>query len=83
MDGSRELLTGLSSDELVALADGVLAPSAQHRLDDLLNRNAEAELAPPEVLELDALLAKVDQLNILKTRARFTLRQQSAGAGGN
>jgi hypothetical protein len=59
MSRDLELLVGLSYDELEALADSVLAPSAQHRLDDLLER--------------------VDQLTILKTRARYTLRQQ-AGA---
>jgi hypothetical protein len=42
----------------------------QHRLDDLLERNIENRLAADEQLELDELLTRVDQLTILKTRAR-------------
>jgi hypothetical protein len=79
MSRDSELLVGLSYDELEALADSMLAPSAQHRLDDLLERNMENRLAADEQLELDGLLTRVDQLTILKTRARYTLRQQ-AGA---
>ena len=56
-----------------------LAPSAQARLDKLLELNAENHLAAAEQAELERLVARVDQLTILKTRARYTLRQQ-AGA---
>jgi len=66
-------LTGLSSDELNALADGLLAPAVQARLDELLNRNAESQLFDDENAELDRLLAQVDQLTLLKTRPRYTL----------
>ncbi len=66
-------LTGLSSGELDALADSVLAPTAQARLDDLLDRNAESQLSDDENAELDCLLAQVDQLTLLKTRAKYTL----------
>lgn len=79
MSGDAELLVGLSPEELEALADSMLVPSAQSRLDDLLERNAQGQLGDDEQLELDRLLARVDQLTILKTRARYTLRQQ-AGA---
>ncbi len=41
MDNESELLVGMSGDELEALADGKLAPSAQVRLDELLARQAE------------------------------------------
>lgn len=81
MSSNAELLVGLSHDELEALADSMLAPSAQSRLDDLLERNSENRLGADEQVELDRLLARVDQLTILKTRARYTLRQQ-AGAPG-
>lgn len=70
-----ELLTGLSQAELQALAESKLAPAAQTRLDDLLARNAETQLSPEETAELDHLLEQVDQLTILKTRARYTLNQ--------
>jgi hypothetical protein len=39
----------------------------------MLVRNAEAQLSADEVANLDRLLAQVDQLTILKTRARYTL----------
>ncbi len=77
MNNESELLVGLSDDELEALADSMLAPSAQVRLDELLQRNAGNQLAADKQVELDRLLARVDQLTILKTRARYTLRQQA------
>ena len=73
-----DFLIGLSQAELQALAESVLAPTAQARLDDLLTRHAEAQLSAEETAELDRLLEQVDQLTILKTRARYTLDQQKA-----
>lgn len=81
MNRNTELLIGLSHGELEALADSMLAPSAQSQLDDLLERNAENRLSADEVLDLDRLLARIDQLTILKTRARYTLHQQMGAAG--
>ena len=75
MNGDAELLVGLTDDELEALADSILSPSAQTRLDELLDLNAKGQLAPADQAELDRLLAKVDQLTILKTRARYTLER--------
>jgi hypothetical protein len=68
-----EILTGLSLDELQALAESILFPKAQVQLDDLLDRNAQNQLSADETATLDHLLEQVDQLNILKTRARYTL----------
>ena len=76
-----EILVGMSDQELEALADSLLAPAAQTRLDELLDRNAEQELTSDEQAELDQLLSKVDHLTVLKTRARYTLRQQAGAAG--
>jgi hypothetical protein len=81
MNDDLELLVGMSDDELEALADGKLAPSAQARLDELLARNGREEFTADEQSELDRLLARVDQLTILKTRARYTLRQHAGAAG--
>lgn len=81
MSNDSELLVGLSDDELEALADSMLAPSAQARMDELLERNAGNQLADDEQVELDRLLARVDQLTVLKTRARYTLRQQAGVTG--
>jgi hypothetical protein len=75
-----ELLTGLSTEELEALADSLLAPAAQARLDALLARRKEGPLSSEDDKELDALLRRADQLTILKTRARYTLNQAKAEA---
>jgi hypothetical protein len=81
MKGDSEVLVGLSDEELEALADSILSPSAQGRLDELLGRNGEGGLAAFEQSELDRLLARVDQLTTLKTRARYTLGQRAGAAG--
>ena len=75
-----ELLVGMSIGELEALSESLLAPAAQARLDDLLARNADHPLAAPEARELERLLERVDDLAILKMRARYTLLHQQAGA---
>jgi hypothetical protein len=80
MSNDSELLLGMSVEELEALADGLLAPAAQARMDDLLARQKERLLSAGEERELDALLQKVDQLTILKTRARYTLNQERTAA---
>ena len=69
----EECLIGLSRDELQALADSMLAASAQNQLNDLLVRNAKSQLCADEIANLDRLITQVDQLTILKTRARYTL----------
>lgn len=81
MQSDPELLADLSDDELEALADGLLAPSAQTRLNELLDHNAAGRLGADEQTELDRLLARVDQLTILKTRARYTLAQRTGTMG--
>jgi hypothetical protein len=70
-----ELLVGLTESELRALADGMLSPSHQERLADLLQRNRERNLSQAQQDELDQLLAHVDSMNVLKARALRTLRQ--------
>ena len=80
MSEDTELLVGLSDGELEALSESLLASSAQSRLDELLARNAENSLSGKDEAELNHLLERVDQLTLLKTRARYTLLQQQAGA---
>lgn len=80
MNCESELLVGLSEGELEALAESLLAPSAQAHLDALLARNAVQQLSAAELAELDRLLERVDQLTLLKTRARFTLNQRAAAS---
>lgn len=73
-----DILTGLSLNELQALAETALALRDQAQLDDLLARMAENQLSLDDTAILDRLLAQVDQLNILKTRARYTLNRLEA-----
>ncbi|BAZ28190.1 hypothetical protein NIES4074_06210 [Cylindrospermum sp. NIES-4074] len=68
-----ELLIGLSLDELGALAESALSPKNQKALDDLLIKNSANLLSNEETETLDTILAQVDQINIIKTRARYTL----------
>jgi hypothetical protein len=82
MSTDTELLTGLSHGELEALAESILAPAAQARLDELLARNQDHRLSGAEEAELDRLLNRLDQLTLLKTRARYTLAHQAAEAPG-
>lgn len=82
MSADSEMLTSLSVSELEALADGLLAPARQGRLDELLARNVERSLTSDERRELDHLLELADQLTILKTRARYTLGHLSVEATG-
>ena len=82
VNGDSEFLMGLSIEELEALADSLLAPAAQARLDDLLIRQKEKLLSTDEERQLDDLLQKGDQLTILKTRARYTLNQERTAATG-
>ena len=77
---TSELLIGLSDGELEALAESKLALANQGRLDALLAQNAEGRLSPDNQAELDRLMERVDQLNILKARARYTLNQKAATA---
>ncbi len=71
----KDLLTGLSLEELHALADSQLASTEQIQLGELLTQNAEGQLPPESTTKIDLLLTQVDNLNILKTRARYTLKQ--------
>ena len=68
-----ELLTDLSLDELQVLAESMLAPKEQGELERLLVKNRETQLSADENDLLDKILAQVDRLNIIKTRARYTL----------
>ena len=80
MQTDVELLTSLSDEELEALANSTLAAASQNRLDELLAKNADNELDDAGRAELESLLARVDQLTIVKTRARYTLRQHAEAA---
>lgn len=71
----EELLPGLTLEELQALANSQLALTEQTQLGDLLAQNVEGQLSADAASILDRLLVQVDNLNILRTRARYTLQQ--------
>ena len=66
-------LSGLNAQELRALAEAVVAPDRQQRLKATLERNRRSDLSPQEQRELGNLLAEVDQVALLKARARYTI----------
>ncbi|MEH1988872.1 MULTISPECIES: hypothetical protein [unclassified Nostoc] len=55
------------------MAESSLSSKAQIQLQELLIKNSENHFSNEETEIVDRLLAQVDQLNILKTRARYTL----------
>ncbi len=77
MSSNTELLAGVSIDELEVLAAGMLVPSTQGRLEELMAGAEHDSLSANEAAELDGLLNKVDQLNLLLKAqlARFTIDQ--------
>jgi hypothetical protein len=68
-----EPLRGMSTAELSALAEAVVAPGKQASLQALLEKNRGGALEPEEEAALDELLAQVDQIGLLKARAQYTL----------
>ena len=67
-------LPGLSVAELHTLADAVLSPGHQSDLRSLLDANRSGMLTPDQQVRLDELLAQVDEVAMLKARARYTLQ---------
>ncbi|HSH01304.1 MAG TPA: hypothetical protein VLL52_02215 [Anaerolineae bacterium] len=68
-----DLLVGLNREELLALAETQLTTIKQELLSTLLEKNKLGSILEEELEELDHLLAHIDQLNILKARAKYTL----------
>lgn len=73
-------VVGLSEGELKALAESVVAPDRQQRIQTLLELNRLQGLAANTETELDELLAEVDQIALLKARALYTLKLKQDNA---
>ncbi len=71
-----DLLMGLNKAELQMLAHGMLSIRYQKRLSRLLHLNRTNILSRREQNELNRLLEYIDLMNILKTRAKYTLQQK-------
>jgi hypothetical protein len=70
---SHEVNLLVSTEGLEALADMALATKEQVRLEQLLAKNANGSLSEECLEELDTLLKKVDELNLVKARAAVAL----------
>ena len=70
---SQEVNLLVSLEGLHALADMALATKEQARLEQLLAENAEGSLSKECLVELDSLLKKIDELNLVKARAAVAL----------
>lgn len=70
-----DMLPGFDQQTLSALAEGMLAPRFQERLDELLALNESGKLDASDQEELDQLLDRIDQINLVKTRAAYTLQK--------
>jgi hypothetical protein len=81
MPNETKILPNVSDTGLKALAEAALAPQAQSQLADLLARNAEGELNEQELAMLQGLIEQIDELNLLKARASYTLRHQEDTSG--
>jgi len=75
----NEVSLMVSAAGLIALADMAIAPKNQSKLDDLLSRNADGALTTDETQELDLLLKKIDEINLVKARAAVALHQLKTG----
>ena len=67
-------VVGLTEGELKALAESVVAPDRQQRIQTLIELNRTQELSTKAEAELDELLAEIDQVVLLKARALHTLK---------
>jgi hypothetical protein len=70
----ENLLVGVSETELRALAKGKLATDEQEWLSSLIQREKAGEFSPEETQELDTILGDLDQLDLLKAKALYTLK---------
>ena len=67
-------LTGMTRMELEALSKAVVSPDYQQKLQMLLKKNRSDNLSAAEQAKLDAFLAEIDRVALLKARAQYTLK---------
>jgi hypothetical protein len=77
-----DLLQDLSLPELQTLAQVSLGLDTQAELNCLLEQNHENLLSAGEQDRLDHLMEQIDQLNIIKARALYTLQHVSPQSAG-
>lgn len=67
-------LWSLSTEELRALADALVAPERQQKIRGGLQKQRSGSITKAELQELDTLLKEADQVALLKARALYTLK---------
>jgi hypothetical protein len=72
---SKKVNLLVSTEGVHALADLALATKEQARLEQLLEEKAEGTSSGAGLDELDALLRKIDELNVVKARAAVALEK--------
>lgn len=73
-DSSLRPLSGMSTTELLVLANAVVSPAQQERLGELLDKSKAGMLSQEEAKTLDELLDAADQVALLKARAMYSLK---------
>jgi hypothetical protein len=68
-------LRDLTIEELKALAEGKLTTDVQAQLSGLIQKEKVGQATPEESAILDKLLHQLDQLDMLKARAFYTLKK--------
>jgi uncharacterized membrane protein YgaE (UPF0421/DUF939 family) len=69
------LLRDLTLEQLKALAEGKLTTDIQAQLNGLIQKEKAGQATTEESAILDKLLQQLDQLNLLKARALYTLKK--------
>jgi hypothetical protein len=80
---AQVVISGMSESELKALAEAVVSPEHQQRIQALLAVNREGALNAEQETALDTLLDEVDQVALSKARALYTLQLASAQASAD
>lgn len=68
----------LTNEELKALADAIVAPERQQKIQVGLQKQRSRSITKSELHELDDLLKEADQVALLKARALYTLKLREA-----
>jgi hypothetical protein len=69
------LLRDVTLEQLEALAEGKLSTASQAELSSLIQKEKAGGATPEEIAMLDKLMKQLDQLDMLKARAIYTLQK--------
>jgi hypothetical protein len=69
------ILRDVTLEQLKALANGKLSTDVQGQLSSLIAKEKAGQNSPDDTAVLDQLLSELDQLDMLKARALYTLQK--------